>query len=172
MQPVDFLDMKKILFTLCLVLCLAPTAWAGNPTGKLRTLVNEFRDEPGFEIVDMGPLALGLIRTAARAEAKNDDDRKALQVFKDIKRLTVLDFSDTDAARKEKFLRKAKRILSDEEVLMEAKDDGETVRIYGMSNAAGDILEDVIILAGDALISVHGKIRADLVGELINQAEK
>ena len=163
--------MKKILFTLCMVLCLVPTAWAGTPTGKLRTLVNEFRDEPGFEIVDMGPLALGLIRAAARTEAKNDDDRKALQVFKDIKRLTVLDFSDADAAHKEKFLRKAKRILADEEMLMEAKDDGETVRIYGLSNV-GDILEDVIILAGDALISVHGKIRADLVGELINQAEK
>ena len=163
--------MKKILLTLCLVLCLVPTAWAGTPTGKLRTLVNEFRDEPGFEIVDMGPLALGLIRAAARTEAKNDDDRKALQVFKDIKRLTVLDFSDADAAHKEKFLRKAKRILADEEMLMEAKDDGETVRIYGLSNV-GDILEDVIILAGDALISVHGKIRADLVGELINQAEK
>ena len=135
-----------------MVLCLVPTAWAGTPTGKLRTLVNEFRDEPGFEIVDMGPLALGLIRAAARTEAKNDDDRKA-------------------AAHKEKFLRKAKRILADEEMLMEAKDDGETVRIYGLSNV-GDILEDVIILAGDALISVHGKIRADLVGELINQAEK
>ena len=154
-----------------MVLCLVPTAWAGTPTGKLRTLVNEFRDEPGFEIVDMGPLALGLIRAAARTEAKNDDDRKALQVFKDIKRLTVLDFSDADAAHKEKFLRKAKRILADEEMLMEAKDDGETVRIYGLSNVS-DIREDVIILAGDALISVHGKIRADLVGELINQAEK
>ena len=154
-----------------MVLCLVPTAWAGTPTGKLRTLVNEFRDEPGFEIVDMGPLALGLIRAAAHGEVKNEDDRKALQVFKDIKRLTVLDFSDADAAHKEKFLRKAKRILADEEMLMEAKDDGETVRIYGLSNVS-DILEDVIILAGDALISVHGKIRADLVGELINQAEK
>ena len=55
---------------------------------------------------------------------------------------------------------------------MEAKDGGETVRIYGMSNAAGDILEDIILLADDALISVRGKIRADLVGELVNQAEK
>ncbi len=164
--------MKKILLTLSLVLCLVPTAWAGNPAGKIRTLMNEFRDEPGFEVVDMGPLALGLIRAAARTEAKNDDDRKALQVFKDIKRLTVLDFSDADAAHKEKFLRKAKRILADEEMLMEAKDGGETVRIYGLSNAAGDILEDIILLAGDALISVRGKIRADLIGELVNQAEK
>ena len=155
-----------------MVLCLVPTAWAGDRTGQLRTLVNEFRNEPGFEVVDMGPVALGLIRAAARGEVKNDDDRKALQVFKDIKRLTILDFSDADAARKEKFLRKAKRILADEEMLMEAKDDGETVRIYGLSNAAGNILEDIIILAGDALISVRGKIRADLVGELVNQAEK
>ena len=154
-----------------MVLCLVPTAWAGNPSGKIRTLVNDFRDQPGFEVVEMGPIALGLIRAAARGEVKNDDDRKALQVFKDIKRLTILDFSDAEASRKEKFLRKAKRVLADEEMLMEAKDDGETVRIYGLSNV-GDILEDVIILAGDALISVHGKIRADLVGELINQAEK
>ena len=155
-----------------MALCLLPAAWAGNPSGKIRTLVNDFRNEPGFEVVDMGPVALGLIRAAARGEVKNDDDRKALQVFKDIKRLTILDFSDADAARKEKFLRKAKRILADEEMLMEAKDDGETVRIYGLSNAAGNILEDIIILAGDALISVRGKIRADLVGELVNQAEK
>lgn len=164
--------MKKILLTLCMVLCLVPTAWAGNPAGKIRTLMNEFRDEPGFEVVDMGPLALGLIRAAARTEAKNDDDRKALQVFKDIKHLTILDFSDAEASRKEKFLRKAKRVLADEEMLMEAKDGGETVRIYGLSNAAGDILEDIILLAGDALISVRGKIRADLIGELVNQAEK
>ena len=155
-----------------MVLCLVPTAWAGTPSGKIRTLVNEFRGEPGVEVVDMGPIALGLIRAAARGEAKNDDDRKALQVFKDIKRLTVLDLSDAEAALKEKFLRKANRILADEDVLMEAKDEGETVRIYGLSNAAGDILQDIIILAGDALISVHGKIRADLVGELIQQSEK
>ena len=155
-----------------MVLCLVPTAWAGNPAGKIRTLVNEFRNEPGFEIVDMGPVALGLIRAAARGEVKTEDDRKALQVFKDIKRLTILDFSDAEASRKEKFLRKAKRVLAEEEMLMEAKDGGETVRIYGMSNAAGDILEDIILLADDALISVRGKIRADLVGELVNQAEK
>ena len=155
-----------------MVLSLAPAAWAGNPSGSIRTLVNEFRDQPGFEVVDMGPVALGLIRAAARGEVKNEEDRKALQVFKDIKRLTILDFSDADAAHKEKFLRKAKRVLADEEMLMEAKDGGETVRIYGLSNAAGDILEDIILLAEDALISVRGKIRADLIGELINQAEK
>ena len=55
---------------------------------------------------------------------------------------------------------------------MEAKDGGETVRVYGLSNAAGDILEDIVLLANDAIISVRGKIRADLIGELVNEAEK
>ena len=155
-----------------MVLCLVPTAWAGDRTGQLRTLVNEFRNEPGFEVVDMGPVALGLIRAAARGEVKTEDDRKALQVFKDIKRLTILDFSDAEASRKEKFLRKAKRVLADEEMLLEAKDGGETIRVYGLSNAAGDILEDIVLLADDAIISVRGKIRADLIGELVNEAEK
>ena len=155
-----------------MVLSLLPAAWAGNPSGKIRTLGNDFRDQPGFEVVDMGPVALGLIRAAARGEVKTEDDRKALQVFKDIKRLTILDFSDAEASRKEKFLRKAKRVLADEEMLLEAKDGGETIRVYGLSNAAGDILEDIVLLADDAIISVRGKIRADLIGELVNEAEK
>ena len=62
-------DMKKILITLCMVLCLAPAAWASNQSGKLRTLVNEYRDEPGVEVVDLGGLGMGLLRMAARAEA-------------------------------------------------------------------------------------------------------
>ena len=83
-----------------------------------------------------------------------------------------MDFSDAEASRKEKFLRKAKRVLADEEMLLEAKDGGETIRVYGLSNAAGDILEDIVLLADDAIISVRGKIRADLIGELVNEAEK
>ena len=37
--------MKKILLTLCMALCLLPAAWAGDQSGQLRTLVNEYRDE-------------------------------------------------------------------------------------------------------------------------------
>ena len=163
--------MKKILLTLCMVLSLLPAAWAGNPSGKIRTLMNEFRDEPGFEVVDMGPVALGLIRAAARGEVKTEDDRKALQVFKDIKRLTILDFSDAEASRKEKFLRKAKRVLADEEMLMEAKDGDETVRVYGQSSGDGNILQDIFILADDTLISIKGSIRMDQVNALIGTAK-
>ena len=98
--------MKKILLTLCMVLSLTPAAWAGNPSGKIRTLVNEYRDEPGFEVVDMGGLALGLLRAAARTQVETPEDRKALDLFSSVKRLTVLDFSDAEVARKDKFLQR------------------------------------------------------------------
>ena len=163
--------MKKILITLFMVLCLVPAAWAGNPSGKIRTLVNEYRDEPGVEVVDLGGLGLGLLRAAARTQAKDAEDRMALDVLRGIKRLTVLDFSDAALGVKDRFFRKANRILDQDDLLLEARDGGETVRVYGLSSADGNLLEDIIVLAEDALISVKGKIRMDQVGELIRTAE-
>ena len=154
-----------------MVLCLTPATWAADQSGQLRTLVNEYRYEPGVEVVDLGGVALGLLRAAARTQAQNDDDRKAMDVLRSIKRLTVLDFSDADEKLKERFFRKAKRILSTEDLLLEARDSGETVRIYGMSSDDGNLLEDIVILAEDALITVKGKIRMDQIGELIKTAE-
>ena len=163
--------MKKILLTLCMVLCLTPATWASDQPGQIRTLVNEYRYEPGVEVVDLGGLGLGLLKAALRTQAKNDDDRKAMDVLRSIKRLTVLDFSDAADNLKERFFRKARRILSDEDLLLEARDGGEAVRIYGMSSDDGNLLQDVVILAEETLITVKGKIRMDQIGELIKTAE-
>jgi hypothetical protein len=155
-----------------MALSLLPMAWAGNPSGKIRTLVNEYRDEPGFEVVDMGGLALGLLRAAARTQVETPEDRIALDLFSAVKRLTVLDFSDAEAVRKDKFIRKVKRLLADEEVLLEAKDGGQTVKVYGLSSEDGNILEDIILLAEDTLISLKGKIRMDQLGELMDKVNR
>ena len=163
--------MKKILITLCMVLSLSTAAWADDPSGKLRTLVNEYRNEPGVEVVDLGGVALGLLKAAARTQVEDAEDRMALDVLRGIKRLTVLDFSEAAQNVKERFFRKAKRILADEEMLLEAKDGGETVRVYGLSSGDGSILQDIIVLADDTLISVKGKIRMEQIGALIKTAE-
>jgi hypothetical protein len=162
--------MKKILLTLCMVLSLIPAAWAGNPSGKIRTLASEYRREPGFEVVDMGGLAIGLLRVAARTQAETEKNRKVLDLLKGIKHLTVLEFAGADATRKDQFLRKVKRLLADEEMLLEAKDGGETVRVYGLSSADGSVLEDIVVLADGAVIGLKGKIRVDQVNELTGTA--
>ena len=163
--------MKKILLTLCMVLCLIPTARAAGQPGQIRTLVNEYSNEPGVDVVDLGSIALGLLRATMRTQAENEQDRKAIELLRGIKRLTVLDLSDAAQSVKDSFFRKAKRILANEEMLLEAKDGGETVRVYGISSGDGSILHDIIVLADDTLISVKGKIRMDQIGELIKTAE-
>ena len=164
--------MKRILITLCMVLSLVPTAWAGSPGGKIRSLVTSFKGTEGFDIVDLGGPALLLLKAAARAEADDPEDRAALDLFRSLKRLTVIDFSEAAPEKREKFLRKLDRILDGEEVLMEAKDGGEKVAIYGLSSKDGSRIEDIIIRADDALISVKGSIRTDQVEALMKQTEK
>ena len=90
----------------------------------------------------------------------------------EIKRLTVVDFSDAAPQVREKFIRKAERILADGEMLLEARDGGETVRVYGTSSADGTLLEDVAILADNALIFVRGTLRTEQIENLMKQANR
>ena len=154
-----------------MVLSLATEARTSAQPAQIRTLVNEYCNEPGIEVVDLGSVALGLLRATIRTQAENEQDKKAIELLRGIKRLTVLDCSEAAQNVRESFLRKAKRALSSEEMLMEAKDGDETVRVYGQSSSDGNLLQDIIILADDALISIKGSIRMDQVSDLIGTAK-
>ena len=164
--------MKKILITLMMLLSLGTVALAGEPNRQLRNLVSDYRGTQGFDVVDVGGLGLSLLKAAARTAADSPEDREALRLFNGLKRLTIVDFSEAAPEIKDKFLRKVNRILKGGEMLLEAKDGGETVRIYGTSSDDGDLLEDIALLAGDALIFVRGSILADQVAALIAQADR
>ena len=155
-----------------MLLSLGTVALAGEPNRQLRNLVSDYRGTQGFDVVDIGTLGLSILKAAARTAAETPEDREALKLFNSLKRLTIVDFSDAVPDVKDKFLRKANRILQSGEMLLEAKDGGETVRIYGTSSDDGNLLEDVALLAGEALIFVRGAIRADQVAALIAQANR
>ena len=164
--------MKKILITLLMLVSLGTAAWAGEQNNQLRNLVSSYKGTEGFDVVDVGGVSLSLLKAAARTAAETEEDRAALKLFNGLKRLTVVDFSEAAPDVKDKFLRKVNRILKGGEMLLEAKDGGETVRIYGTSSADGSLLEDIAILAEDALIFIRGSIRADQIGALMKQADK
>lgn len=164
--------MKKILITLMMLLSLGTVALAGEPNRQLRNLVSDYRGTQGFDVVDLGGVSLSLLKAAAKTAAKTPEDREALRLFNGLKRLTIVDFSEAAPEVKDKFLRKVNRILRSGEMLLEAKDGGETVRIYGTSSDDGNLLEDVALLAGEALIFVRGSIRADQVAALMKQADR
>ena len=153
-----------------MLLSLGTVALAGEPNRQLRNLVSDYRGTEGFDVVDIGGLGLSLLKAAARTGAETPEDRAALKLFDGLKRLTVVDFSEAAPEVKDKFRRKVNRILAGQEMLLEAKDGDETVRIYGSSSDDGDLLEDIALIAGEALIFVRGSVRSDQIAALIAQA--
>ena len=172
MQPVVFYDMKKLVLLVMMLLSLGAAARAGDQNLQLRDLVSSYKGTDGFEVVDVGGIGLGLLKAAARSAVETEEDRQALKLFDGLKRLTIVDFSEAAPAIREKFLRKANRILESGDLLMEAKDGGQTVRIFGTSSKGGDLLQDIVIMADDALISVRGSIRTDQIEALMKQADR
>ena len=155
-----------------LFLSLGTAALAGNPNTQLRNLASSYKGAEGFEVVDIGGVGLRLLRLAARTSVESKEDREALKLFSGLKRLTIVDFSEASAPMRDQFLGKANRILSGSEMLLEMKDGGETVRIYGVSSADGSLLEDIALLAEDTLIFIRGSIRTDQIEALMRQADR
>jgi hypothetical protein len=94
--------MKKLLLTITLFLGPAlfavTMALAGNPAGKMQTLINEYRHHEGFDGISVGPLGVALLKTIALSDSDLDEeDRAVLRAFNRIKRVTILDFEDAEA---------------------------------------------------------------------------
>ena len=162
--------MKKAIITLLVALSTLCCAWAGTPS-KILSLARQFEQNDGFEVVRLGRLALSGIRTAASFDKDLDaEDRAALKAFKGVRSLTIVEFEDASAADKASFLEKLDKILDKMELILEAKDGGETVSIYGIDD--GKRIKDVVLVSSDGdVISVKGSINLDQIGNLMEVAK-
>lgn len=158
--------MKKAIITICIALSTTLSAWAGTPA-KIDNLVRQFKGQEGFEVVTLGRLGMSLMRTAVSLDKDLDrEDREALNAFKGIKKLTIVDFEDASPAQKARFCAKIENVLEDMELVMEAKDGEETLRIYGIED--GSRIRDCILYSSDgALLFAAGSIDMDRIGELM-----
>lgn len=157
--------MKKLLLTLTIFLgpafFAATMALAGNPAGKMQTLIHEFRHHEGFDGISLGPLGIGLIKTVALSDSDLDaEDREILRAFNKIKKLTILDFEDAGADVKTRFVQRAQQILSKMELIMEAKGDGDRLSIYGIDD--GTQIRDCILWdPTGTLICIRGSVNLE-----------
>lgn len=141
-------------------------AWAGTPE-KIGDIVKKYSHREGFEVMDLGRLLVGTLRAAALLDSDMDEeDRAALKAFSRVNRLVVVDFEDASEADKTSFRCKVEKVLDKMELIMEAKDSGETIRIYGIQDDTN--LKDVILYSSDGtLLSVSGSIDLEHIGELM-----
>ena len=141
-------------------------AWAGTPE-KIGDIVKQYSHREGFEVMNLGRFLVGTLRAAALLDSDMDEeDRAALNAFSRVNRLVVVDFEDASEADKTSFRRKVEKVLDKMELIMEAKDSGKTIRIYGIQDDTN--LKDVILYSSDGtLLSVSGSIDLEHIGELM-----
>ncbi len=146
------------------------TAWAGKPE-KLERLARQYKGDEGFEMVSIGNLGLRLVRGISSVAGDLDaEDREALKVFKGLRKLIIIDFEDIPSARKATFTARAEKILKGMDLIMEAKDKDESVRIYGIDN--GKSVRDCILYSSDgALIVTKGRLNMEAIGKLMEMAK-
>lgn len=149
--------MKRLLLILSLFFCTL--AWAGKPA-KVQNLINQYKDRDGFEAVSVGRLGLSLARGLALFDGADSEDLQLLRAFKKIRHITILSFDDADEAVKERFVRKVGRILDGMDLILESKDDGDRLSIYGIDD--GEQVRDCILFSPDGLlICVRGSLNLD-----------
>lgn len=163
--------MKKGIITCILALATLVSAWAASPL-KLESLIRQYKGEPGFETISMGPVALSLLRGAATVSAGSmtEQDRLALKVFDGIKKLIIVDFEDAAPSVKTRFSEKLEKQFEGMELILEAHEDGEKMRIYGVEE--GGRLKDCVLYSSDGVfLYARGSIDMQYVGELMELAQ-
>ena len=172
--------MKKllILFVLTLLPLAASASLPVSQTvskARLTSLISEIRGYDGVEVVRLGALPTAAIKTVLRTAARRDEDAKeALRLLRGVRRVSVLDYEDCSPAVRERISARLDRALVGSELLMEAKDDGEVVRMYTVGDSK--TIESFVMIAVDGgevtFICLDGQMPRDETEKLIIEATK
>ena len=127
----------------------------------MTSVISEFSGKEGFEVINVGKFGTSALKRLIRMSADDDDEMKSmLKVINGIKKIAIVDYDDCPAADKEKFIRKIDRILNSDNLILEIRDDGETMKMYGVTDDNDDIVSNFIIHAPSdgALICLFGTL--------------
>ena len=171
--------MKKhiILLSIALLMTVSwaiPARAAESDNGRrVALLVREYSYMPNFEVVNLGRLGLGLVKATIR-NSMDTKDMALLDAIKDVKRVVIANYEDCTPGLKAEFLQRLNDLLDKDQLLVEAKDSGETVSIYGVPSDDGEKVTDLIINvpSDGALICIQGTIPMAKVAEILEEQTK
>lgn len=135
---------------------------------------------PGITVVSEGSLVLVSIRgfgmklvrwvVAASGDGDDEDVRRVAGLMSEIHGIIIADYEDCPQKVRDKFNKSIADAIGDCPVMMEVKDGGETMRIYGTSVNDGEDVQDVIIFAPESgsMMCFFGTIGVDDVAKLID----
>lgn len=146
------------------------------PRQRINSLIQEFKAYEGFESIRVGPMLISIAKPFIRAEMKEETDEQerdemkmALDMISGIKRIQVVTYEDCSDQIRERFNARLERLLNGVSMLMEVKDDGETVRMYGKTSRNGRYLNDLLIHIPEegVLVCLYGRFDMDHISEFL-----
>lgn len=146
------------------------------PKQRINSLIQEFKAYDGFEAIRVGPMLISIAKPFIRSEMReetDEDEREemmmVISMLNGIKRIQVATYGDCSEQIQERFNARLSRLLDGVSMLMEVKDDGETIRMYGKTSRNGRYLDDFIIHIQDegVLVCLYGRFDMNSVSELL-----
>ena len=166
--------MKKIISIIVLVFMTAGAgivqASAANDKlneADLAKVIAKYENEEGFETMTFGSLSMGLIKLIANATASKED-KQALDILSGINKFVIVEYEDAPSAKKAAFNKEVSALLSGVEKIVEVKESGDSVDIYGSLSKDGERIENVVIHVSDggSLVCFFGSVKTSDLGEL------
>ncbi len=178
---------KKFLLILIIALTATATFCQAKDSGKkvprkaINSLVNEFRHYDEFESLNLGKFMTSIIRKVGAASLLDDDmdaqereeAKVALSAMKSVKGITLVDYEDCEPDVRQNFNQRMTKLLEGVELLMSAKDEEDSVYLYGYVTGDGAKVKDLVIFSpGDgSLICLYGTIDIEKIGALASAAQ-
>ena len=168
--------MKKLISIIMLVVMTAGTGivHAAVPQEKVDTdavarLIGRYDGKEGFEVVSFGNVAMGLVKLLANAAAEDQEEKEALDTLDGIHKFVAVEYYGASADRKAAFNREMSELLRNAEKIMEVKDSGDSVDIYGTMSKDGDRINDIIIHVPEdcTFVCFFGNIRTEDLGDIV-----
>lgn len=150
--------------------CLCFGAGKGNADGpRLDKVIETMKQNKDAEVIKLGRLGMSFFKIALKHEADDEEDKAVLSLMKDTKSMTIADFSDCPRADREAISTKIVQALAGHEVILEIKDDDETVTFYGIFNEKAGTVSDIVMYSPSecGIILFDGKYKASTIGNLL-----
>ena len=133
---------------------------------SMTALVNKYQGNEGFTIVSFGNVAMGFIKILANATAQTKEDKEALDILDGIHKFVVVEYADASDEKKAAFSKDMSVLLKEAEKIIEVKENGDNVDIYGTISKDGESIQDFIINAQNehAVVCFFGSIKIKDLG--------
>ena len=131
--------MKRLFILLCYLLVSVGYGWAQNTADEqIDALYDEFSKYEGADGTKLGPVMMKMAYSFIKSDEEMTEEQRMF--FKGIKRMEIVDMSESPADVKAKFKSRMSNITLDGFVKVDHSDDVQVTTFYHLLNGKVDIL--------------------------------